>query len=114
MIKKNLLFIALLILASNARAQETKKSYSYSLEQAIVHALEHNYSVINSGRDIEAARQKKWETTAAGLPQISGTVDYINNFSLQQQGVTGGGPFGGTDGTISTFAFISYVILVTL
>lgn len=105
MIKRNLLFISLLFFALNAKAQEAKKSYSYSLDQAIVHALEHNYSVINSGRDVEAARQKKWETTAAGLPQLNGNVTYLNNFSLQQQGVTGGGPFGGDEGSISTFAF---------
>ncbi len=105
MIKRNLLFITLLIFALNAKAQEKRQSYSYSLDQAIVHALEHNYSVINSGRDIEAARQKKWETTAVGLPQINGTVDYQNNFSFQQQGVSGGGPFGGAPGSISTFAF---------
>ena len=105
MIKRNLLFISLLFFALHAKAQEAKKSYSYSLDQAIVHALEHNYSVINSGRDVEAARQKKWETTAAGLPQLNGNVTYLNNFSLQQQGVTGGGPFGGDEGSISTFAF---------
>ncbi|WPR71877.1 TolC family protein [Flavobacterium sp. NG2] len=105
MIKRNLLFISLLFFAVNTKAQETPQSYSYSLDQAIVHALEHNYSVINSGRDVEAARQKKWETTAAGLPQINGTVDYQNNFSFQQQGVSGGGPFGGEEGSISTFAF---------
>ncbi|WP_418264225.1 TolC family protein [Flavobacterium faecale] len=105
MIKKHLLLTAIFLIASLTKAQETTKSYSYSLEQAIVHALEHNYSVINSGRDIEAAKQKKWETTAAGLPQINGTVDYQNNFSFQQQGVSGGGPFGGDPGSISTFAF---------
>jgi outer membrane protein TolC len=105
MIKKNILLTAVLLLASIANAQETGKAYSYSLEQAIFHALEHNYSVINSGRDIESARQKKWETTAAGLPQINGTVDYQNIFSFQQQGVSGGGPFGGDPGSISTFAF---------
>ncbi|MGA9637476.1 TolC family protein [Flavobacterium sp.] len=105
MIKKNLLFISFLFFALSAKAQETSQSYSYSLDQAILHALEHNYSVINAGRDIEAARQKKWETTAAGLPQIDGNISYMNNFSLQQQGVTGGGPFGGDPDSISTFAF---------
>ena len=105
MIKKNILLTVILLIASFANAQDASKSYSYSLDQAIVHALEHNYSVINSGRDIEAAKQKKWETTAAGLPQLNGTVDYQNNFSLQQQGVSGGGLFGGDEGSISTFAF---------
>jgi outer membrane protein TolC len=56
-----------------------KQSYSFSLQEAIGHALEHNYSVINSGRDIEKAEKKKWETTATGLPQINGAVDYTYN-----------------------------------
>ena len=46
------------------QAQEKKESYSFSLQQAIDHALQHNYSIINANRDIEAAKQKKWETTA--------------------------------------------------
>jgi outer membrane protein TolC len=56
-----------------------KQSYSFSLQEAIGHALEHNYSVINSGRDIEKAEKKKWETTATGRPQINGAVDYTYN-----------------------------------
>ncbi len=102
---KRFILIPFFAFAFIANAQESKQSYSYSLDQAILHALEHNYSVINSGRDIEAAKQKKWETTAAGLPQINGTVDYQNNFTFQQQAASGGGPFGGEEGSISTFAF---------
>ncbi len=82
---KKLTPIILLLFATAALAQEQpKQSYSFSLEQAISHALEHNYSVINSGRDIEKAEKKKWETTAAGLPQINAGVDYVNNFKIQK------------------------------
>ena len=105
MIKKNVLLISLLSFVFFANAQEAKQSYAYSLEQAVNHALEYNYSILNSNRDVEAAIQKKWETTAAGLPQINGGVDYQNNLVFQQQGVSGGGPFGGDPGSISTFAF---------
>lgn len=105
MIKKNVLLISLLSFVFFANAQEAKKNYSYSLEQAVNHALEYNYSILNSNRDVEAAIQKKWETTAAGLPQINGAVDYQNNLVFQQQGVSGGGVFGGDAGSISTFAF---------
>lgn len=104
-----LLLLTLLVNAQNSSTSELgkqiKKSFSYNLEQAINHALANNYAVINSSRDIDAAKQKKWETTAAGLPQINAELDYLNNFKFQQQGVTGGGPFGGTPDKIQTFAF---------
>ncbi|GGD33975.1 transporter [Flavobacterium orientale] len=88
------------------QAQETKKSYSFSLQQAIDYALQYNYSAINSGRDIEAAKKKKWETTASGLPQINAGLDYQNNFKLQTQAVSGNvfDPDGDPN-QISTFAF---------
>ena len=74
----------LTLLSLSINAQDSAKSYSFSLQQAIDHALEYNYSAINSGRDIEAAKEKKWETTAMGLPQINAGVDYTNNFVLQK------------------------------
>jgi outer membrane protein len=81
---KKTLLLTFTLFALSINAQETKKSYTFTLQQAIDYALEYNYSVINSGRDIEAARQKKWETTAMGLPQINAGVDYTNNFVLQK------------------------------
>jgi outer membrane protein len=81
---RKFILIAFLVFAVAAQAQETKtkQSYSFSLQQAISHALEHNYSAINANRDIESAKQKKWETTAAGLPQISANVDYTDNLAV--------------------------------
>jgi outer membrane protein len=81
---KKTLLLTFILFALSVNAQDTKKSYTFTLQQAIDYALEYNYSVINSGRDIEAARQKKWETTAMGLPQINAGVDYTNNFVLQK------------------------------
>jgi outer membrane protein TolC len=103
---KNKLLITLLLLVSFLQAQEKKESYSFSLQQAIDHALQHNYSIINANRDIEAAKQKKWETTATGLPQISGNVGYLNNIDFTLQGVSGNAfnPAGNPD-DISLFAF---------
>ena len=103
---KNKLLITLLLLVSFLQAQEKKESYSFSLQQAIDHALQYNYSIINANRDIEAAKQKKWETTATGLPQISGSVGYLNNIDFTLQGVSGNAfnPAGNPD-DISLFAF---------
>ena len=74
------LSLFLLLACLGIQAQETKKSYSFSLQQAIEHALQYNYAAKNSGLDIEAAKKKKWETTASGLPQINAGLDYTNNF----------------------------------
>ena len=81
---KKFLIITLLVFAISAKSQTTKQSYSFSLQQAISHALTNNYTAINAGRDIESAKQKKWETTAAGLPQINAGVDYQNSFVIQR------------------------------
>lgn len=101
---KKLFLMPLLIFVLTVKSQE-QKNYNFSLEQAISHALSNNYSVINAGRDVEVSKEKKWETTAAGLPQINAGLDYGNNFAYTQQGVTGGGAFGGKPGEVTTIAF---------
>ena len=100
------LIIIFLLLVSVLQAQDKTETYSFSLQQAIDHALEHNYNVINAKRDIELAKQKKWETTASGLPQINGGVSYLHNIDFTLQGVSGNAfnPAGNPD-AISLFAF---------
>ena len=102
---KKIFLIPILILAITAKSQETKKEFNFSLEQAISYAIANNYSSINAGRDIDASKEKKWETTAMGLPQINGGLNYGNNFAFTQQGITGGGNFGGAPGEVITIAF---------
>ncbi len=101
---KNLFLIPLLVLVLSTKAQEQQKSFNFSLEQAINHALINNYSAINAGRDIEASKEKKWETTAAGLPQINAGLDYTNNFVLQKS-VVPAEFFGGNPGEYAEVAF---------
>lgn len=60
---------------------------SFSLEEAITYALENNRQAKNAGRDIDAAVKQKWETIASGLPQINGSVSYINNIERQFPGI---------------------------
>ncbi len=59
----------------------------FSLQEAIDYALEHNRTAKNAERDIAAAKKQKWETIATGLPQIDGTVSYINNIERQFPGI---------------------------
>ena len=98
------LSLFLLLACLGIQAQETKKSYSFSLQQAIEHALQYNYAAKNSGLDIEAAKKKKWETTATGLPQINAGLDYTNNFELQKSLIPAEF-FGGQPGEFAEVAF---------
>jgi outer membrane protein TolC len=55
-------------------SQENKQSFS--LQEAIDYALEHNRNIKNADLNILAAKRTVWETTALGLPQINGALDY--------------------------------------
>lgn len=101
----NKLALFLLLSCMGIQAQETsKKSYSFSLQEAIKHAIENNYQSINSGRDIESAQQKRKEATALGLPQVNATVDFQNNFVIQKS-VVPAEFFGGNPGEFVEVAF---------
>lgn len=107
---KKLFLIPLLFFVFTTQSQnssnsgQTKQNYSFSLEQAIAHAIANNYSSINAGRDIESSKEKKWETTAMGLPQINAGLDYTNNFVLQKSLVPAEF-FGGEPGEYAEVAF---------
>ncbi|MCA0349606.1 MAG: TolC family protein [Bacteroidetes bacterium] len=85
--KKNILL--LFIFLSNTMFAQEQKQTNFTLQEAIDFAIQNNYKAINASRDIEMAKQKKWETTASGLPQITGGLDYNRNFVFQQQGISG-------------------------
>ena len=74
---KNILvaFLALLVF-SRVDAQNV---YQFSLSEAIDYAMENNYDVIYSEKNIEAAKQQMREATSFGLPQLSGAIDYNDN-----------------------------------
>lgn len=55
--------------------------YKFSLQDAVNHAMENNYDVIYSEKNIDAAKQQMREATSFGLPQIDGVVDYTDNIA---------------------------------
>lgn len=82
MTKKSLI-IGLFFISGALFSQDNKESgTSLSLKQAQEYALQHNYGVINAGRDVDAAQKKVWETTAIGLPQISADASFQNFIEL--------------------------------
>lgn len=92
-----------LMLTWIGQAQETQ-AYSFTLDEAIAHALEHNYSAINANRDIIDAQKQKWETIADGLPQISGAISYQNQLKQPVNQIPAEF-FGGEPGTFIEVVF---------
>ena len=74
------------------------------MEQAIILAKENNRTLLNAKADIQIARQKRWETIAIGLPQISLSAGYAN--ALQQPtSLIPAEFFGGQAGEFSEVVF---------
>lgn len=73
---KKYLVIVFVIALFKGSAQE--HHYSFTMEEAINFALDSSFTAVNSRREVAKALKKKWETTASGLPQIDGAVDYQN------------------------------------
>jgi len=100
--KIKLILICSLLLSIIGFSQED--SQSFSLQEAIDYALENNRNAKNAVRDIESAKQRKWETTATGLPQLSAKIDY-NNWLKQQVSLIPAEFFGGNQGEFAEVAF---------
>jgi len=64
-----------------SQENEVKTIPSFTLQQAIQHALLHNKKIKNATLSIQAAEKQKWETIADGLPQINASLTYSNSFS---------------------------------
>ncbi|WP_299108247.1 TolC family protein [uncultured Tenacibaculum sp.] len=83
--KRGLIILNLLFVVTIGVAQQ--KEMSLSMKEAIDFAIKNNYNNKVALNDIEAAKKRKWETTATGLPQINGVVNYQNNLKQQFPGV---------------------------
>lgn len=94
--------LILFLVATMGYSQETPQNFS--LQEAIDFALQNNRTAKNAARDIDAAIEQKWETTATGLPQINATVDY-QNFLKQQVSVIPAEFFGGNPGEFAEVVF---------
>ena len=76
--KKTLMLIIGFLGVLSLSAQQ-KKTYSFSLNEAVQFALDSSYTAQNANKEVAKALKQKWETTAVGLPQINGEATY-NNF----------------------------------
>jgi outer membrane protein len=97
---KRILFLFFVI---QINAQDVKEQ-SFTLDEAIKYGLENNRNLILAGKDIQVAKEKKWETTAMGLPQVNAGLDYLNNIQIQRSLIPAE-IFGGPAGTFAEVAF---------
>lgn len=74
---KNISVLIALFAHLSLTGQQTEPK-SFSLQQAREYAIMNSYEVKNALTDREIARKTIWETTAIGLPQINGKINYQN------------------------------------
>jgi len=79
---QKLLILIGFILSISISAQ--KKAYNFSLEEALKFALENSYTSQNANKEVAKALKQKWETAAAGLPQVSGEINYTDQLRQRQ------------------------------
>ncbi len=76
---KRILTLLLLLTAASrsfSQTQPVPQAYSFSVQEAINYAYEHQDSVVNAGLDVVSANYKIKETISQGLPQVSGAVTF--------------------------------------
>ncbi|WP_196895855.1 TolC family protein [Aureivirga marina] len=101
--RKNIkyIFILFALMQMHVFAQD---SQSLSLENAIDLALKNNFDVRVAENDIAAAKKRKWEATATGLPQIDVSANFTDNLK-QQVSLIPAEFFGGTAGEFAEVTF---------
>lgn len=93
--KKSILRIIIftLAIASFPLLSQAQSTYKFSLSDARDFAYEHNYDLINSGKDIEIARKQITEYLSYGFPQINASL-LFNNFIALPTFIVPEGSFG--------------------
>jgi len=98
-LKKKFLFIFFLVCNFIFYGQNT-----FSITEAVNYSLNNNRSFSNSKIDIQKAKSIIWETTTAGLPQITSNINYSNFIELPVSLIPAE-IFGGAKGTFAEVQF---------
>ncbi len=82
-------FLMLIFLIVNFISKEcqgqSEQLKTFTLKEAKEYALSNNIQVANAKLDIKIAKEKIWETTAIGLPQISSELSYNQYLDIPTQ-----------------------------
>jgi outer membrane protein TolC len=93
---KHLLSFLLLLAIISASAQET----TFSLQQAIEYAYQHQSSMLNAGLDEQMSHEKVKEIVGIGLPQKMAEIDVKHYFEIPTSLIPGEFFPGGTPAPI--------------
>lgn len=74
--------LAGIFIFANVSAQQAQ---SFSIEEAVTYAIQHNYQMQQAKFDLDISKRKVKETTAIGLPQINGEASYNNYIDIPTQ-----------------------------
>lgn len=82
-----LIMLAVLTVFGISYSQDTSKDsiFKFSVKEAQEYAVKNSYKTSNAEKDITIAKKKVAQTTAIGLPQISGSVKYQNYIDIPTQ-----------------------------
>ncbi len=76
------LFFAFSVSFLNAQEQQT---YSLTLDEAINYALQHNKTLLNARGEVASSTEAVREARSSGLPQISGSLDFMTYFNYEMK-----------------------------
>ena len=74
-------YTILIILVTAFISGYSQTVMKFSLQEALDYATEHNYDIMKSEKDVEAAKQKVKENMAYGFPQVNSSLDYKDNIA---------------------------------
>ncbi len=101
MTKKNLFSIICFVFCNCLFGQN---QYSFTLDEAVVFALENNKNSIYAEKNVLISQKEKWETIAVGLPQISSFFEF-NNRIKDPISLIPAEFFGGNEGEFAEISF---------
>lgn len=102
--KHSISLIILLFIAANAYSQDS--ILSFSIDEAKEYALKHNKTILNAASDLHLANEQYKEARGNGLPQVSGSMDYMTNFGYEFEFGIGG--TGSTTPPEINYALLDY------
>ena len=101
MTKKNLFIIICFVCCNFLLGQN---QYSFTVDEAVVFALENNKNSIYAEKNVLISQKEKWETIAVGLPQISSFFEF-NNRIKDPISLIPAEFFGGNEGEFAEISF---------
>lgn len=101
--------------AAQGKSEAGVETLQLSLIDARQYALEHNRSIRNASLAIKQKEAARWQTIATMLPQVSGSLDYLNMCGYEMP-IMGGVPMNpnGTLGIKASLALTGNQIVGTL